>query len=131
MGKDFQVRHDVWVDEVLVPFDQVMDDEGTEFARGRSFGGRQYEFNDLRALKEMDIIDGIDPSYTLVFVGWPSNIFPGKVLAVSDKFVVQDIGNKHAKVHVTKDLTVVPAVDDMIRVTYVGEVGQVEHIKAV
>jgi hypothetical protein len=119
-----------WDRILLEPIDQVLDEEGAEYVRGHNVGGKPFDFAALRTQRFMDVIDDIDPSYDLVFLNWPSNIFAGQVLVASDKFVAQDIGDKHAKVHATKDLDMVPAVGDVIRVTYVNDVGLVEHIKA-
>lgn len=75
-------------------------------------------------------IIAIPHEYTIVYALWPSQIYAGTVMAVSENFVVQDIGNKRAKLHRTRDLLTVPAAGAVVRINYVGGFGQVKVLPA-
>lgn len=130
---DLNISSEAYSLELLRPTAELFDENGLETEAAcavSSMAGAVEGVESMRQAKELDVLDEIDPAYTPVFMNWPTSIFAGKVLAISERFMAQDIGNKRAKIHVVKELELVPAVGDWVKIVYQQGKGRVEFVGA-
>lgn len=121
----------ITIAELVRDTSDLIDEEGFETEAGSPISNATPVAYEYMPDLEVEILTLIPADYSPVFVHWPSNIFVGKVMAVTKDFIAQDFGNKIAKIHVVNDLTVIPSVGDIAKITCVENVSQVELMNSV